>query len=128
MLTALINFCFQSSKIRTWRILSKPDIHTKLGKLALFYCCCGLCVFFLTKVIKNDLMRIIIQDFSCKLNKKSEQNLNETRNETTGKRNTIELQKKLQQEVSNQRCTLLIRLGNIISINTSPMEGQEILL
>lgn len=32
-------------------------------------------------------MSIIIQDFSCKLNKKSEQNLNETRNETTGKRN-----------------------------------------
>lgn len=33
-------------------------------------------------------MSIIIQVFSCKLNKKSEQNLNETRNETTGKRNT----------------------------------------
>lgn len=39
-----------------------------------------------------------------------------------------ELHKKLQQEVGNQRCTLPIRLVNLISISTSPMKGQEILL
>lgn len=39
-----------------------------------------------------------------------------------------ELYKKLQQEVGNQRCTLPIRLENLISISTSPMKGQEMLL
>lgn len=39
-----------------------------------------------------------------------------------------ELYKKLQQEVGNQRCMLPIRLVNLISISTSPMKGQEILL
>lgn len=36
--------------------------------------------------------------------------------------------KKLQQEVGNQRCTLPIRLVNLISISTSPIKGQGILL